>query len=187
MKYRKLVPVTLMLILALAPSAFAEGGDEALKASVNANLEATAKKIVALAEATPEDMFGWRPNVEVRTVSEVYMHIVGANLLLPVSLGATPPEGLEMGDNPYATLQQLEKDITTKKEVIAKLEESFAYVTQALASLEDLDTEVQLFGAPQPKRAYYMVLLGHAHEHLGQAIAYTRSMGIVPPWSQPQN
>ncbi len=32
-----------------------------------------------------------------------------------------------------------------------------------------------------------MIVSGHAHEHLGQAIAYARSNGVVPPWSQPQS
>ncbi len=32
-----------------------------------------------------------------------------------------------------------------------------------------------------------MILMNHAHEHLGQSIAYERSMGIVPPWSVPQD
>jgi hypothetical protein len=25
---------------------------------------------------------------------------------------------------------------------------------------------------------------GHAHEHTGQAIAYARMNGVVPPWSR---
>jgi hypothetical protein len=29
-----------------------------------------------------------------------------------------------------------------------------------------------------------MRLATHAHEHLGQAIAYARSVGTVPPWSK---
>jgi hypothetical protein len=28
-----------------------------------------------------------------------------------------------------------------------------------------------------------MVLASHAHEHLGQAIAYARSNNVTPPWS----
>ncbi|MEM7482846.1 MAG: DinB family protein [Acidobacteriota bacterium] len=175
-----------LVLLALCTTlpATADGGDDALKAAVTANLEETAKKLIALAEAAPEDMYGWRPTVEVRTLSEVYMHVVSANLMLPGALGAAPPEGVEIGENPIATAKMWEETITSKDEVVAKLKESFAYLTEALGSLEDLDAEVQIFGPPQPKRAYYMILLGHAHEHLGQAISYTRSMGLVPPWSQ---
>ena len=27
------------------------------------------------------------------------------------------------------------------------------------------------------------ILVTHAHEHLGQAISYARSNGVVPPWT----
>jgi hypothetical protein len=37
------------------------------------------QQLVALAEATPEDKFTWRPASGVRSTSEVYMHIVLAN------------------------------------------------------------------------------------------------------------
>jgi hypothetical protein len=31
-----------------------------------------------------------------------------------------------------------------------------------------------------------MLLLSHAHEHLGQSIAYARSNGVAPPWTARQ-
>src|SRR5271169_2049427 len=37
------------------------------------------QQLVALAEATPEEKFSWRPVPGVRSTSEVYMHIVEAN------------------------------------------------------------------------------------------------------------
>jgi uncharacterized damage-inducible protein DinB len=35
-------------------------------------------------------------------------------------------------------------------------------------------------------RSVLMVLLSHAHEHLGQSIAYARMVGVVPPWTAAQ-
>jgi uncharacterized damage-inducible protein DinB len=29
-----------------------------------------------------------------------------------------------------------------------------------------------------------MRMVAHLHEHLGQLIAYARSVGVVPPWSE---
>jgi uncharacterized damage-inducible protein DinB len=49
-----------------------------------------------------------------------------------------------------------------------------------------LEEQSELFGFPASKRAYLMILLTHSHEHLGQSIAYARSIGVVPPWSRPQ-
>jgi len=31
----------------------------------------------------------------------------------------------------------------------------------------------------------YLRMLAHSHEHMGQAIAYVRSMGIKAPWPDP--
>ena len=46
------------------------------------------------------------------------------------------------------------------------------------------------FAAPLPKLGpqanegdVVYLLVVHAHEHLGQAIAYSRSVGAVPPWT----
>ncbi|MCZ6727281.1 MAG: DinB family protein [Acidobacteria bacterium] len=149
------------------------------------NLAEAGDKLMSLAEATPEDKFAWAPTDEVRTISEVYIHAAGVNLLLPSALGAAPPEGLEVTDSPFALLAEWEKNITGKEEVVAKLAESLEYVHHALGSIKDLDTEVTLFGPPAPKRSYFLLLMAHAHEHLGQSIAYARSVGVVPPWSQP--
>jgi len=36
------------------------------------------------------------------------------------------------------------------------------------------------------KRGAFLLLLSHAHEHLGQAIAYARSNRVTPPWTAKQ-
>lgn len=149
------------------------------------NLARTGQQLRSLAEATPAEKYSWAPTDEVRTISEVYMHVVGTNLLLPPALGAAMPAGIEMTGSPFEMMAQWEQTVTDKADVLAKLDSSMEYVTQALASIHDLDTEVTLFGPPAQKRAYFLILLAHAHEHLGQSIAYARSVGVVPPWSQP--
>ena len=178
----------LVVLLPLPPAAAESHEGMDLPADVEAILASITEagdKLISLAEATPADKFSWAPTDEVRTISEVYMHVVGVNLLLPNALGAAPPEGLEIGDNPFALMGEWEKTVTAKDDVIAKLKESLHYVHGALASVKDLDTEVSLFGPPQSKRAYLLIVMAHAHEHLGQSIAYARTAGVVPPWSQP--
>jgi uncharacterized damage-inducible protein DinB len=150
------------------------------------NMEGANEKILALAEAVPAEQYSWKPNVAVRSFSEVLMHAAGVNLLMPSMLGAALPEGLEAPEKPFALLGEWEKNITAKDDVIAKLKESFEYVGGAIRSIEDLDTKVAIFfPTPSSKRSYVLIIQSHAHEHLGQLIAYTRSMGIAPPWSQP--
>ena len=150
------------------------------------NMQFTVGRLVELAEATPADKFGWSPTDEVRTVSEVYMHVVGTNMLLPGAMGAAMPEGLQIPEEgPFALAGKWEKEITEKDAVIAKLQESAAYAADAIRQIDDLGAKINLFGFEASKRSYLLILQGHAHEHLGQSIAYARSMGITPPWSQP--
>ena len=170
---------------AIAQDSAADGAISDDVAAILANISEAGEKLVALAEATPADKFSWSPTEEVRTISEIYVHVIGTNLLLPSALGAAPPEGLEMTDSPFAMASEWEKTLTAKEDVIAKLRESFDYVGSALATIADLDTEVALFGPPSSKRSYFLIIMTHAHEHLGQSIAYARTVGITPPWSQP--
>jgi uncharacterized damage-inducible protein DinB len=47
-----------------------------------------------------------------------------------------------------------------------------------------LDSEVAFFGRQWTKRTIIYLAMTHFHEHLGQSIAYARTLGVVPPWSQ---
>lgn len=137
------------------------------------------KEILGLAEATPAEKFSWRPGEGVRSVSEVYMHLVGANYMLPSFAGVKVPEGIT---------RDMEKTVTEKAAVIDALKKSFAHLRGAIAGTSDpdLDKPVKFFGMDSTVRGLYLVVANHEHEHLGQSIAYARMNGIVPPWSQPK-
>jgi uncharacterized damage-inducible protein DinB len=175
-------------LVAVAAPGSAEDASAGFMADFTADFERVGGRLAELAGATPQDKFSWAPSDEVRTVSEVYVHIVFVNTFLPMALGAAPPEGMDMSEdmNPMELMKKMEETITTKDDVIAKLNESFAYAAKAVPTITDLETTVETFGFPGTKRAYLLILLTHAHEHLGQSIAYARSVGVVPPWSQQQ-
>lgn len=155
----------------------AMAGGEAAKAALLRNWEGVNQKLVALAEAIPAEDYGWRPMEGVRSVSETFMHVAGANYFLSSPFGTEMPEGV----------RELEQ-ITDKAKVLATLQDS---IDKAGTALKDLDVtrgaeELSLFGRTMTRNDVVLILLSHAHEHLGQAIAYARSNEIVPPWSQPQ-
>lgn len=183
----EMLTVAVVLVSVVTP-AHAEDANAGFIADFVADFERAGGRLAELAEATPADRFSWAPNDEVRTVSEVYVHVVFTNIFIPMALGAAPPEGLEMPEdmNPMALMKKWEETVTDKDDVIAKLNESFAYAAKAVPTITDLETTVETFGFPGTKRAYLLILLTHAHEHLGQSIAYARSVGVVPPWSQQQ-
>ena len=43
---------------------------------------------------------------------------------------------------------------------------------------------MKLFGQPFTMQSAWVLGTTHLHEHLGQLIAYARTNGVKPPWSQ---
>ena len=184
---------TLLVCLALSLGAPAlaehhEGEGSVYTATLAGNFEFVSGRLVQLAEAIPEDVYTWRPAEGVRSTSETLMHLAGANLGLPMMMGVAPPEGMEMSEDMMAKMQEREKNVTAKAEVIADLKKSIAYGKSAIGDFPaaHLGDEIEFFGMNLKKRDLLLILLSHSHEHLGQLIAYARSNGVTPPWSEPQ-
>ena len=149
-------------------------------------LDDVENKIVSLAEAVPQEKYGWRPGEGVRSVSEVYMHIVGGNFFLLRFAGVQPPSSvLRETENVVVVARNMEKTVTDKAQVVDWLKKSFAHVRQAVINTpdSDLDKPVKLFGQDATVREVFFLVANHMHEHLGQSIAYARSNGVVPPWT----
>ena len=136
------------------------------------------KKLVALAEATPAEKFAWRPGTGVRSTGEVFAHTAAANFFLPTFFGGKLPDGLDP--------RTLEKDGADKAKMMDALKKSFEHIRQAVTAASDADLEkaTTVFGRQTTYRGVMLGAATHAHEHLGQSIAYARMNGIVPPWSQ---
>src|SRR5271163_674591 len=135
------------------------------------------QQLVALAEATPEEKFSWRPAPGVRSVSEVYMHIALANFYLLSVTGPPMPSDIKSED--------MEKTVTAKADVIAFLKRSLDAVKTARAQLKpgDLQRHVKIMNKDVTVDGMYLRIIVHDNEHMGQLIAYARMSGIVPPWS----
>ena len=135
-------------------------------------------QLVALAEATPQKKFGWRPGPGVRSTSEVFMHIAIANFYLLSVTGPKMPADLSSPD--------LEKTVTDKAQVINWLKRSLDAVKTAhtAAKPADLRRKLKIQGVDADVDGIYLRIIVHANEHMGQLVAYARMNGIVPPWSQ---
>ena len=133
--------------------------------------------MVALAEATPEDKFAWRPAKGVRSTSEVYMHIALANFYLLSVTGPKMPADLK---------EDMEKTVTAKADVIKWLKRSLEAVRAAHASVTpaDLQRKVHIADRDATVDGMYLRIIIHDNEHMGQLIAYARMTGVAPPWSQ---
>jgi len=79
---------------------------------------------------------------------------------------------------------ELVAGVREKNAVAALLKRSLDAVNQSFhqASEAELDRRLHFFGEDTTVRRVYLRLLAHAHEHMGQMIAYLRTNGIAPPW-----
>jgi hypothetical protein len=81
---RKVSLFFIVMVCAFAFSAWAADAPAAgFRADFAIQMDETSKKLVELAEAIPAEKFGWRPAEGVRSVSEVFVHVVGRQLLSP--------------------------------------------------------------------------------------------------------
>jgi uncharacterized damage-inducible protein DinB len=156
----------------------APGPPAGFRAEYLVEVDDVGKKLVDLAKAMPADKYSWRPAPGVRSVGEVYVHVVAGNSTLPSFLGAPRMEGVS---------RDSEKTVTDKAKIVELLGKSIAHARAAAAGVADadLDKRVKTFGDREmTERQVLFRILDHMHEHLGQSIAYARSNGVTPPWSE---
>ena len=146
-----------------------------------ADLDTVHAKVMALANAIPEEKYSWRPGTGVRSISEALMHIATEwYIYTPMSVAMKAPDGFgtpgEMGT-------KLEK-VTKKSEVINELNKSWTHCRAQLTATDasKLTGKYKPWDATLPEAAFGMG--GDLHEHLGQMIAYARSVGVKPPWTK---
>ena len=165
------------MLVTLSVCAAAQDAAPSLRAEFLANYDDTTKKIISLAEAISAEKYGWRPAEGVRSVSEVFVHIAGANFMIPSAIGVKPPAGLS---------RDAEKTVTEKAKVVEMLKQSVQHARGAIGSaLEgDPNKPTKVFGRQSTYAGAALLMISHLHEHLGQSIAYARSAGVAPPWSR---
>ncbi|HEX6053660.1 MAG TPA: DinB family protein [Gemmatimonadaceae bacterium] len=140
--------------------------------------ESSMSKFIALAKAMPPDKYTWSPGQGVMSVARVYGHVARYNFYYPAdAMGIAAPANIG--------LDSLEA-MTNKAAIVAMLERSNAHVRSAVTAMTDdqLAKSTTLYGRTVSQWAVLFQLLAHMNEHLGQSIAYARSNGVVPPWSQ---
>lgn len=164
------------LCVAGAPSLRAQDPLDGVWQGYDGEWRHVSSQLIALAEATPEDKFAWRPAPGVRSTSEVYMHIVDANFYLLSITGPKMPDDLK---------EDAAKTVTSKAEVIRWLKRSLEAVKQAhlKETPQHLAKKVRIEDRDATVDGMYLRIIIHANEHMGQLVAYARMTGVVPPWS----
>jgi uncharacterized damage-inducible protein DinB len=156
-------------------------------------LETVIRQSVAMADAIPTEKYAWRPDANVRSVSEVFVHVATGNYMLLDAIGIPAPMALysqlpAVGPEHFWGLIQrndeLVDSVREKSEVIDLLKQSLNTVMQSFSETDDAELcrQVFFFGEMTTVRRAYLRLLAHTNEHMGQMIAYLRFNHIAIPW-----
>lgn len=176
----------LFAVLLFAGSLAFADEPKGFRADLLGQIEYVQKQIVDLENAIPDKKMTWRPAKGVRSISEVYMHVVFANYLLAKFAGVELPSDVMLPA--FSEMGKAEAATTNKKEIANKLTKSFEFLKASIKGMsdEDLEKPVTFFGQETNVRGMLLTAFAHHHEHLGQSIAYARMNGIVPPWTAAQ-
>ncbi|MBC8164635.1 MAG: DinB family protein [Bryobacteraceae bacterium] len=134
-----------------------------------------ARQTLEIAEAIPSDKYAWRPGPGVRSVAQVFIHTIQANLGLLRQAGVQPSVDFSTVPAEAAALD--------KAEVIKWLKASFEAVRVSYPTA-DLKKKIQFLKRDSSVDSVFLRILVHNHEHMGQSIAYARMLGVAPPWSK---
>jgi uncharacterized damage-inducible protein DinB len=127
----------------------------------------------------PEESYNFRPTDTVRSYGQLIGHLADAQYLMcSVALGQKSPN--KSGN-------QIEQTKSSKAELIAALDDAFAYCDKAYDGMTDaLGAEmVNLFGDDMPRQDVLTVNLMHDMEHYGNLVTYMRMRHITPRTSEP--
>jgi len=151
--------------------------------SVSFTLQFAEGNFLGIAEAMPEEKYGFIPTVgkfdDARTFGEQVKHVACAQFAFFNEFeGKKPPADCEKGGHDPAR---------TKAQIVRYLKDSFDYSNRTLATLtakNALDGIEGRYAGPNTKLGISVVAVWHMTDHYGQLVEYLRMNGIVPPVTQ---
>jgi len=135
--------------------------------SVKNNLKLSAEKV-------PEEDYSFKPTDAVRSFGQIIGHVADAQYTFcSTATGEKNPA------------PNIEKTKTTKADLVAALNDAFAYCDKAYGSMTDASGAemIQFFGRSMPKLGVLIINNMHDMEHYGNLVTYMRMKNIVPPSS----
>lgn len=132
-----------------------------------------AKNLLAAANDIPEAKYGYKPTPAQMSVGDIVQHLnQGNDFLCGAIAGTKAPARAKL------------TAASSKKELVALLEDTFEFCTKSLAAVDDskLTEELPMFGGRKMSRAAVMTLTtGDWADHYSQLAIYMRLNGMIPP------
>jgi uncharacterized damage-inducible protein DinB len=160
------------LVAAVVPSSvLAQSTPPSVVKELVATWQRAATEIIDVAEAMPEEKYGYKPTPEVATFRDQLVHLAGI--------------AQRFIDSAKGTKSESEHKAMTKAEVIGLLKHNLMTGQQMLGSLTDaqlLEPVKFPFGDRTVTRfTFWLGPLYQVRNHHGQLVIYLRMNGIVPP------
>ena len=140
--------------------------------------------MMKIADAMPDDTFGFKATPPQRSYREQILHVAGANIMLMTFMaGKTAAPPITSTD-----LSTFGLKATSKADVLQALKQSYEFGDAVLHEFSDEALVQTVKGPPwigettRAKMVYYT--MGHALDIYGQMVVYLRLNGIVPPASR---
>lgn len=166
-----------MLFLALPAGAVAQSGNgNPVSTSLEGLYGITKQHVMATADVVPENLYGYRPTEEVRTMGQILAHVANSQFFFcSAAAGEQSPQQ-----------ENLEETRTTKAQIVDALNASFAYCDRVHGGMTDArGAEMRdFFSGPMAASAILAFNAAHNYEHYGNLVTYMRINGIVPPSSR---
>ena len=160
-------------VAAAAPPVLAQGSSPSVVKELVAGWQRAATDIIDVAQAMPEEKYGYKPTPEISTFREQLMHLAGATQRFIDTAKGTKSEA----GHAHPTM--------AKAEVIALLKQTLQTGQEMLGSLTDAQLLEQVkfpFGDRMVTRfTFWQGPLYQVRNHHGQLVVYLRLNGIVPP------
>jgi uncharacterized damage-inducible protein DinB len=126
------------------------------------------QRILEMASDFPDSKYSFRATPEVRSFSEVIVHVLSGNVYVARAGRGENVQWDEVDPKAYKT----------KAEVVGALKKSIEDATTTLKAVAD----ARLASTPEP----WLSVIEHSAEHYGQLVVYYRISGLVPPASRPK-
>ena len=131
--------------------------------------------LVKIANAMPEDKFGFKPTPGQRSFGEQVLHIAQVNNMLVAAVG---------GKTPAPTVNM---KATAKAEIVKAMSDSFDYGTKVINEFDNTTIQATVqasFMGPSTRARVLFFLNSHTQDIYGQMAVYLRLNGVTPPASQ---
>ena len=161
------------IVVAAPKGASAQTAKPSIQAEMLKDWTALKDTMVKIANEMPADKYGFKPTPAQMSFGQVVLHLAGGSALMCGWIAGT-----KAPEQPKLTPED------AKETLVARLKDSFAFCTSALAQVDDskLGDSIPFFGGRKVTRATEMLDLAvDWADHYSQVAIYLRLNGLLPP------